>query len=153
NLLLGATGASYGGGFQHTIYANDPKKRLDAIAPEITWDDLRFSLFPGMVFKSVWATLLSAAGKATPGGQDQEVNDGLAMGLTQNNLTQMQQDLLKSVSLVAACEAHTLYKIDALYWQSTSDTLFNMNEAARNFQCVSALGGDVRMLTKNSGHD
>ena len=41
----------------------------------------------------------------------------------------------------------------ALYWQSASDTLFNMNEAVHNVACVRALGGDVRFLTKNSGHD
>jgi hypothetical protein len=80
NLILGAIGGSYGGGFQHTIYAHDPQKRLDAIAPEITWHDLRYSLFSGGVFKTFWAVTLSAAGNATPGGQDQEVNDGLVNG-------------------------------------------------------------------------
>ena len=74
NLLLGATGQSYGGGFQHTIYAHDPKHRLDAIAPEITWHDLRYSLFSGHVFKSFWATLPLVrrqphAGRPGPGGQ------------------------------------------------------------------------------------
>jgi ABC-2 type transport system ATP-binding protein len=153
NVLLGAIGGSYGGGYQHTIYAHDPRRRLDAIAPEITWHDLRWSLFSGGVFKSFWAVTLSAAGNATPGGQDQEVNDGLVTGLTQNTLTPHQQDLLAQVSLVSACNAGTLPKIDALYWQSTTDSLFNMNDAVRNVACVRALGGDVRFLTKNGGHD
>jgi len=153
NLVLGAIGGSYGGGYQHTIYAHDPQHRLDAIAPEITWHDLRYSLFSGMVFKSFWAVTLSAAGNLTPGGQHQQVNDGLANGLTNNSLTQTEQDLLKKVSLVDACEAGTLQPIDALYWQSASDTLFNLNDAVRNFQCLDALGGDVRLLTKNGGHD
>lgn len=96
---------------------------------------------------------LSAAGNATPGGQHQDVNDGLVNGLTNNSLTQEQQDLLKKVSLAAACDAGTLPPIDALYWQSASDTLFNLNDAVHNVQCVSALGGDVRLLTKNAGHD
>src|SRR5262249_5896109 len=60
---------------------------------------------------------------------------------------------LAGSSLVSACQAGTLTKIDALYWQSASDTLFNMNEAVHNTACVRALGGDVRFLTKNSGHD
>jgi ABC-2 type transport system ATP-binding protein len=153
NVLLGAIGGSYGGGYQHILYAHDPQKRLDAIAPEITWHDLRYSLFSGSVFKSFWAVVLSAAGNATPGGQDPEVNAGLAEGLTTNSLSQERQDLLKASSLVAQCEAGTLDPIDALYWQSTSDTLFNLNEAVHNFQCVSSLGGDVRLLTKNGGHD
>jgi len=153
NLLLGAIGGSYGGGYQHTIWAHDPRHRLDAIAPEITWHDLRWSLFPGGVFKSFWAVALSAVGNATPGGQDRELNDGLVMGLTQNALTPEQQDLLARVSLVSSCEAGTLGKIDALYWQSTGDTLFDLNEAVRNVACARALGGDVRLLTKNGGHD
>jgi ABC-2 type transport system ATP-binding protein len=57
------------------------------------------------------------------------------------------------VSLVSACNAGTLPKVDALYWQSTTDTLFNMNDAVRNVACVRARGGDVRLLTKNGGHD
>ena len=28
-----------------------------------------------------------------------------------------------------------------------------MNDAVHNVECVRALGGDVRLLTKNSGHD
>lgn len=153
NLLLGATGGSYGGGFQHILYAHDPQRRLDAIAPEITWHDLRYALFSGSVFKSFWAGALSAAGNLTPGGQDPEVNAGLVQGLTTNSLSPERLALLKGSSLVGPCEAGTLHPIDALYWQSTSDTLFNLNEAFHNAACVRALGGDVRLLTKNGGHD
>lgn len=153
NVLLGATGGSYGGGFQHILYAHDPQRRLDAIAPEITWHDLRDALFANDVFKSFWAVALSAAGNVTPGGQDPEINAGLLEGITMNSLTQQRQDLLKASSLIAQCEDGTLPPIDALYWQSTSDTLFNLNEAVHNAACVSALGGDVRLLTKNGGHD
>jgi len=153
NLLLGAIGGSYGGGYQHLIYATDPEHRLDAIAPEITWHDLRYSLYSGGAFKSFWAVFLSALGTSTRGGQHQDVNEGLANGLTMNSLTDEQQALLKKVSLVSHCEAGTLEPIDALYWQSAGDTLFNLNDAVNNFRCVSALGGDVRLLVKNGGHD
>lgn len=153
NLVLGAVGGSYGGGFQHILYAHDPRRRLDAIAPEITWHDLRYALFSGSVFKSFWAVALSAAGNLTPGGQDPEVNAGLVQGLTTNTLSQERLDLLAGSSLVGPCEAGSLAPIDALYWQSTSDTLFNLNEAVHNAACLGALGGDVRLLTKNGGHD
>lgn len=158
NLLLGAIGGSYGGGYQHTIYALDPKKRLDAIAPEITWHDLRYSLNSGNVFKSYWATLLSAAGNAT-GTQDMQVNQGLAEGLLLNQLSEENLDLLYRVSLISHCENNNpaapgpLTKIDALYWQSARDTLFNLNDAVDNFECLNALGGDVRLLVKANGHD
>ncbi|MES2682668.1 MAG: CocE/NonD family hydrolase [Pseudomonadota bacterium] len=167
NLLLGATGGSYGGGFQHLVYAIDPKHRLDAIAPEITWNDLRYSLFNGGhhedysngVFKTFWVGLLSAAGNAAGGGGnvDPEVNEGLVQGLTMNSLDDEKKALLYKNSLASYCAGKnpngTLTKIDALYWQSPHDTLFNLTEAVRNFECVSAKGGDVRLLTKIGGHD
>ncbi|HEX4871409.1 MAG TPA: CocE/NonD family hydrolase [Nevskiaceae bacterium] len=155
NLILGATGGSYGGGFQHLIYALDPQRRLDAIVPEITWHDLRYSLFQGGVFKSFWASVLSAAGNAAGGGgrQDAEVNEGLVQGLTMNNLDEEKLALLRRHSLISYCEEGRLTPIDALYWQSAEDTLFNLNDAVNNYRCVSAQGGDVRLLTKTGGHD
>ena len=64
NLLVGAQGSSYGGGFQLALLATDTKKRLDAIVPDITWHDLRNSLNPGDVVKSAWGLVLSGAGEA-----------------------------------------------------------------------------------------
>jgi ABC-2 type transport system ATP-binding protein len=159
NLLLGAIGGSYGGGFQHLIYAIDPKKRLDAIAPEITWYDLRYSLFSGTTFKSYWATLLSAVGNSA-GGQDTIVNQELARGLVTNSISEEGLALLYKNSMASHCKGENaataggrLTPIDALYWQSSRDTLFNMNDLVKNVECVSALGGDVRMLIKINGHD
>lgn len=167
NLVLGAIGGSYGGGYQHAVHALDPKKRIDALAPEITWHDLRYSLFSGNVFKSYWATLLSGGGNGQ-GNQDQQVNQGLAEGLSQNNLSQENLDLLYSHSFISHCESNNIYTHDvydqfqeqqdlepvpALYWQSTGDTLFNMNEMYDNVKCLRALGADVRALTKVNGHD
>lgn len=163
NLLLGAIGGSYGGGYQHLVYAIDPKHRLDAIAPEITWNDLRYSLYSGGVFKSYWATLLSAVGNTNApngGGQDDIVNTELARGLTLNEISEEGLALLYKNSLASHCAGENdatagdaLTPIDALYWQSTRDTLFNLTDAVRNFKCVDALGGDVRLLTKINGHD
>lgn len=156
NLLLGAIGGSYGGGYQHLIYAIDPKHRLDAIVPEITWHDLRYSLYSGSVFKTFWASALSAVGNSTSGGQDPEVNEGLAQGYA-NALQPDKLALLYKNSLRSYCENNnpngSLTKIDAMYWQSSGDTLFNMNDAVNNFKCVSAYGGDVRLLVKTGGHD
>ncbi len=159
NLLLGAIGGSYGGGYQHLIYAIDPEHRLDAIAPEITWHDLRYSLYQGNVFKTFWATLLSTFGNQTSGGHDPVVNEGLAEGY-QNAISQDKLDLLYRHSLASHCAGENtstaggaLAPIDALYWQSANDTLFNLNDAIHNFECLHALGGDVRLLVKTGGHD
>ncbi len=167
NLLLGATGSSYGGGFQHLIYAIDPKRRLDAIAPEITWNDLRYSLFEGGhhetyekgVFKTFWATLLSAVGNAAGGGgkQDPEVTQGLAQGIATNTIDATKLALLYKNSIASYCAGKNpngnVSRMDALYWQSPHDTLFNLTDAVRNYQCLKAQGGDVRLLTKVGGHD
>jgi hypothetical protein len=66
NLLVGSQGGSYGGGYQLLLISVDPKKRLDAIAPDITWHDVRDALNPGDVIKTVWSSALSALG--TPSG-------------------------------------------------------------------------------------
>lgn len=41
---------------------------------------------------------------------------------------------------------------DILLTQGMLDTLFNFNDAVNNFECLSANGGDVRLLTHQSGH-
>lgn len=159
NPVMGAVGGSYGGGYQHLIYALDPKHRLDAIAPDITWNDLRYSLFPGGVFKSQWATLLAGLGSTPPNTQDQEVQEGLAQGLSNNSLDQGKLDLLYRNSLASHCAGENDYTapggltpIDSFYTQSAHDTLFNFNDAKRNYDCVNALGGDVRFYIKTGGH-
>lgn len=71
NLLLGAVGGSYGGGFQFLLWATDPDSRMDAMVPEITWHDLDYSLNPGQVPKSYWGLVLAGLGDAnTQLGQD-----------------------------------------------------------------------------------
>ena len=45
-----------------------------------------------------------------------------------------------------------LHKIDALITQGFRDTLFNFNDAANSYDCLKALGGDVRLLTHQTGH-
>lgn len=152
--VLGSYGGSYGGGFQHLIYRIDEKDRLDAMAPDITWHNLNYSLYPNRVFKTYWGALLSAGGNVLANGQHPDVNAGLALALAANQLTAEQQALLYKNSIAANCEgnARPLRKIDALYSQSAGDTLFNFNEAVQNFECVSALGGDVRFAVKPAGH-
>ncbi|WP_243393571.1 alpha/beta hydrolase family protein [Solimonas fluminis] len=43
-------------------------------------------------------------------------------------------------------------KIDALITQGFRDTLFNFNNGLENYECLKARGGDVRLLTHESGH-
>ncbi|MGH8505264.1 MAG: CocE/NonD family hydrolase [Stenotrophobium sp.] len=43
-------------------------------------------------------------------------------------------------------------KIDALITQGMPDTLFNFNNGYANYQCLKKMGGDVRLLSHQSGH-
>lgn len=43
-------------------------------------------------------------------------------------------------------------KIDVLLTQGVRDTLFNLNDSVNNYNCLKARGGDVRLLTHQSGH-
>lgn len=81
NMVAGATGGSYGGGYQLLIHNIDPLKRLDVLTPDIAWNDLRYSLNPGGAYgvenfepvegnikptgtvKSGWALLLVVGGE------------------------------------------------------------------------------------------
>ncbi|WP_369211677.1 alpha/beta fold hydrolase [Streptomyces flavofungini] len=58
---VGVTGASYGGAV--SLLAAGYDRRVDAIAPQITYFDLADALFPGGVFKKLWAgTFINAGG-------------------------------------------------------------------------------------------
>lgn len=62
NLLLGSFGASYGGGFQLALNALDPKARLDAMVPTVTWFDLGEALAPNGVTRDSWVSQLLISG-------------------------------------------------------------------------------------------
>ncbi len=66
---LGAIGGSYGGGYQFLgafkEIADQHKQVFDALAPQITWFDLKQSLAPSGVAKTEWSTLLTAAGASS----------------------------------------------------------------------------------------
>lgn len=157
NPVVGAYGGSYGGGFQNLIYRIDPKKRLDAIVPTITWHDLRYSLLPGGVFKTFWASLIGAVGN-TPGNVvDPLVNNAVIQGASLNSFSAEATTLFYNNSMASTCEGArpqdpAMTPIAALYIQSVIDQLFNFNEAYKNFECVRKLGGDVRLFMQPNGH-
>jgi len=82
---VGVAGASYGGGIALMAAALD--HRIDAIAPQITWNDLSAALFPNAVvgsspeqgvFKKMWAGLLFTSGTAGFGGAGGGALPGIA---------------------------------------------------------------------------
>lgn len=75
---VGVSGASYGGAVSLLAAGHD--RRVDAIAPEITYWNLADSLFPGGVFKKLWSGIFfttgSADGMQQPGTAPQDVGGG-----------------------------------------------------------------------------
>ncbi|WP_323752527.1 CocE/NonD family hydrolase [Marinobacter sp.] len=183
NLVAGAIGGSYGGGFQFLLHGLDPKQRLDALVPDMTWNDLRYSLNPGGVIKTGWDLILvgigenGSTGKGN-GGLDPILRESLAQGVSLNRFPEAGLDFVYYHSPAYRCAGAPLavsgdadlisYRInppaydvpptpfnnvDVLLTQGMKDTLFNFNEAWRNFSCLSAqTNGDVRLLTHQTGH-
>src|SRR3954449_13028935 len=61
--VVGMAGGSYGGGIQLSTASFD--KRVKAMAPALSWNNLNYSLWPGNVVKLGWGELLYGAGLAT----------------------------------------------------------------------------------------
>ena len=175
NLMLGAIGASYGGGFQMLIHDIDPKHRLDAIIPEATWYDVGQAIAPNGVIKSLWSLFLFgrlsfASNELGPSQVDPYAQELLTQGLLSNQFSQEQRDFLRYHSNAYFCEGAPVAtnggpntaplfppqrpgKINALFMQGMRDTLFNFNETYANYDCYRKLGGDVRLHSYQFGHN
>jgi len=85
---LGAIGGSYGGGYQFLGAFLELKRTgrpvYDALAPEITWNDLSESLGPQDVPRSQWATALGAAAQESD-ALEPRINEALAEGVATGN--------------------------------------------------------------------
>lgn len=63
---VGVTGASYGGAI--SLLAAGYDRRVDAVAPSITYWNLADALFPNGVFKKLWAGIFFSTGSASAPG-------------------------------------------------------------------------------------
>lgn len=175
NLKLGAIGASYGGGFQMLIQNMDPKLRLDAIVPEATWHDLNYSTAPNGVFKSLWGTFLYGKLSTTGNNPTESRLDPYAQGMFDSGISGArisgeQHDFLYYHSNAYFCGGVPVAtnggpgtapqyppqpssRIHAMFFQGMRDTLFNFREAYQNYQCFKQAGGDVRLLSYQTGHN
>jgi len=171
-MMVGSYGSSYGGGYQLLLQAIDPKRRLRALVPDITWFDLTESLNPGGAIKSGWALALVAAGESgSQADLDNVIRETLLLGVSTNTFPDPALDFFRYHSPRYYCDGETIPEIafaqgteipmtppttpppaDILLWQGFPDTLFNVTEAFDNLRCLRQRGGDVRLLTHQSGH-
>jgi pimeloyl-ACP methyl ester carboxylesterase len=162
--VLGAIGGSYGGGYQYLGAFSDllynKRNRFDALAPEITWNDLKQALAPDEVARSVWLSLLTAVSTQD---NDERAQRAFAYGAA----TGLWADGTVAQALDADMDAYfeqtgpkwhvsqgRRLDIPLLMRQGTSDTLFNLNEAVRNFNSVMTPSARKQSLLVgyNGGH-
>jgi ABC-2 type transport system ATP-binding protein len=157
---LGMAGASYGGGIQWVTAATD--NRVDVIAPSISWHSLVTSLDKNNTAKAGWGSLLFGLGvqgttvpgvtggaDGSPNGfqfgrqQDPRATQALIDGAATGTFTAADQEFFASRGpgdLVRAIRVPTLIT------QSSSDTLFTLNEAIENYKLLRANRVPVKMV-------
>ena len=159
--VLGAIGGSYGGGYQFvgafTELRDFGATRFDALAPEITWFDLKESLAPDEVARTAWLTLLQAAGiNDVP----QDVKTGYAFGAstglwpgTGNPVVDLDAFFEENGPKWHVGQGRAL-DIPVLFGQGVNDNLFNLNQGLKNYD--QALTPEARakslFVGYNGGH-
>lgn len=138
---LGAIGGSYGGGFQFVgafrNLATRGKPVFDALAPQITWYDLKESLAPEDVARSEWISLLTAAGaEALPPEVVAATAWGLGTGFWPDGSTPGVADMnaffRKNGPKWHVGQGRRL-DIPVLFGQGATDTLFPLRQGLRNW--------------------
>lgn len=170
NMIAGAIGGSYGGGYQLLLAALDD--RLDAITPTATWYDLLQSLLTNDVIKKSYSTGLCAlilsdnaeSGARTQSACDQAADSGSMGGAAARyleDITVMQDVLIDAFGTHGMVEIErrhneeagfTMRPVDTLLVQGIRDILFNFNQSRENYRFLSSIGGDVRFMTMENGH-
>ncbi|WP_435225851.1 alpha/beta fold hydrolase [Streptomyces sp. Tue6028] len=144
---VGVTGASYGGAVSLLAAAYD--RRVDAIAPAVTYWNLADALFPNGVFKKLWAGVFVNTG----GGCDRFQPRLCAMynrvaesGKPDEAATRMLQE--RSPSAVG-----DRIKVPTLVVQGQSDSLFPLGQADATARAIRANGAPVDVDWISGGHD
>jgi len=161
---LGAIGGSYGGGYQYLGAFEFLRRRgtpiYDALAPEITWNDLNESLAPQGVVRSEWANALAAAALPTEALRPrvyQALVEGTATGEYPDGSGPSGVDLRRFFRRNGPSwhvDHGRRLDIPVLMGQGATDTLFNLRQGLRNWS--TAITGDARresiFVGYNGGH-
>ncbi|MCW2502598.1 MAG: abc transporter related protein [Actinomycetia bacterium] len=175
DVVVGVVGGSYGGALALMLAGYDT--RVDAIVPQITWNNLARAFFPESsaggpaqgVFKSQWAGLFFGSGSGISvasvlgrGAQSKPHNDVQCGRFTQEICAIYLQAATTgraTPEAIARLEhnspAPVLNRITAptLLIQGQTDTLFPLAEADANARGIAAHGTPVRVAWYSGGHD
>ncbi|MQY02556.1 S15 peptidase family protein [Actinomadura macrotermitis] len=171
---VGMIGGSYGGGAQFAAAAVD--RRIDALVPLITWNDLSYSLAPnnelgadGRLTTGPGATkLLWAAGffglgayRGVAGAKDDPARLAgcpnfptvLCQAVGESLWYGVPQRASLSYLRAASVTSHLArIKAPTLLVQGQSDSLFNLQEATATYRALTARGVPAKMIWASGGH-
>lgn len=168
--VIGMEGGSYGGSIDLAVAAYD--RRVKAIVPQATWNDLRYALDPNGVPKQGFLAGLYTLGMVlgtqshlqpdagptdtNPTRYDPELTyalvSTLAMGYADPSVvTWLGQ---RSLAVYGRGPHGSVPDVPTLLMQGTEDTLFDLNNAWMNATEISAAhpGLPVKVLTVCAGH-
>jgi ABC-2 type transport system ATP-binding protein len=174
--IYGTDGGSYGGMYQFMLVNIDTRHRIRAMVPQITPADLNFSLFQGGAIKTLWDAELFAIGQTAGDGVpeadfDPYVDEGFVSDFATNAEDSGFHDFFAYHSADYFCNGQTVAtngetgltpqlppttappKVNALIWIGVRDTLFNFDNGYNNYKCMQRGGGDVRLLSYQTGHN
>ncbi|RII19574.1 Daunorubicin/doxorubicin resistance ATP-binding protein DrrA [Streptomyces sp. YIM 130001] len=144
---VGMSGASYGGAVALLAAGHD--KRVDAIAPQITYWNLADALFPDGVFKKLWAGTFFSAGGGCKKFEKQlcEMYERVAVA---GKPDAKARELLEARSPSAVGD-----KIDvpSLIVQGQTDSLFPLGQADTMAKTIGDNGAPVAVDWISGGHD
>lgn len=159
--VLGAIGGSYGGGYQMVgafgELLHKGSTRFDALAPEITWWDLKQSLAPSGIPRSAWLTALYAAGADA---HTDTVHQGFAWGTATGDWpagfpapVNLDDFFAKNGPKWHVSQGRRL-DIPVLIGQGVNDNLFNLNQGLSNFDnaLTPAARAQSLFIGYNGGH-
>ncbi|ANH36859.1 X-Pro dipeptidyl-peptidase (S15 family) [Nocardioides dokdonensis FR1436] len=141
---LGAIGGSYGGGYQFLGAFESLRTKgrpvFDALAPQITWNDLSSSLAPEGVVRTEWALLLSAASvpdDALPPNVYKALLEGAALGEWPDGSVPGTEDMVSFMERNGPAwhvSKGRRLDIPVLFGQGTTDGLFPLQEGLENWR-------------------
>ena len=165
--VTGMSGGSYAGGIQTVLATFDD--RVDAIAPEISWSDLRYSLYENDVPNLGWGSGLVALGSVaatteglrapTPpgpqtGGLDSTILESFANAAATGMFTAEQEEYFAESSLLAYDDRDDAGPLDVptLVMNGSVDTLFDPRDGYRIIEQAQAAGADTKFVVFCGGH-
>ena len=174
--IVGTIGTSYGGMFQYLLLNIDKRHRQRAIAAGFAPYDLNFALFPNLIPKTEWNSLLFVAGTGAIGSNTHAnfapiVNQALAEDLAADQEDPFAIDFFgyhssdyfyddKTFATNGGAGTTPLLaptssvpKINALLGIGVRDGLFDFNNGYHNALGIATGGGDVRLFSTQAGHN